>query len=230
MIKNVVFDVSGVLVKFDIVGIWNIFGWDKNLSKEISEIIFQGEESQKYIEGKYDTLTFVKTLIKKYPKRRKEINAVFTDEFLRKLMLPNKDTYELLKELSKYYNVYILSNLYTFMMKRFYEMFGDVNDYVKGSMFSCDVKMKKPDPKIFDLFLRRFNLNPAETAFIDDTRNNIITATSKEVGIKVGIQYKYPETNSKIYALLLKNLQADKETDVDKTNEMPNKVSGIERV
>ncbi|MDD4408805.1 MAG: HAD-IA family hydrolase, partial [Clostridia bacterium] len=207
--------------RFDILGACNIFGWNKDLKKEIAEIVFQGEESQNYIEGKYDTLMFTKTLIKRYPKRRKEINEVFTDEFLRTLMLPNEDTYDLLKELSQHYNVYILSNLYTFMLKRFNEMFGDIDNYIKGSMFSCDVKMKKPDPKIFDLFLHRFNLNPAETAFIDDTKENIIAATSKDIGIKVGIHYKWPdETNLKIYLLLLKDLQANKETDEKKRKEM----------
>jgi len=43
---------------------------------------------------------------------------------------------------------------------------------------SADVKLVKPDPEIFRVLLRRHNLNPARTLFIDDNAHNIATAKS----------------------------------------------------
>lgn len=47
---------------------------------------------------------------------------------------------------------------------------------------SADVKMVKPDPRIFRLLLDRYNLQPSHTLFIDDNPNNISAANS--IGLK----------------------------------------------
>ena len=42
-------------------------------------------------------------------------------------------------------------------------------------------KLIKPDPAIFNLLIKRYALNPAQTIFIDDNIKNVTTA--KEVGL-----------------------------------------------
>ncbi len=55
---------------------------------------------------------------------------------------------------------------------------------------SFELKMLKPDPKIFQEVLRRLNAKPDEVIFVDDKKTNVNSA--KELGIH-GIVYK-PET------------------------------------
>ena len=46
----------------------------------------------------------------------------------------------------------------------------------KDIIVSGKEKLIKPDPKIFNLAIKRFKIKPNETIFIDDNINNIISA------------------------------------------------------
>ena len=52
----------------------------------------------------------------------------------------------------------------------------DFFNYLKGMVVSGDEKLIKPDPKLYYVLLDRFNINPEETLFIDDSAHNIDTA------------------------------------------------------
>ena len=45
-----------------------------------------------------------------------------------------------------------------------------------GMIISGDIKLVKPDKKIFELAIDKFNLTPNETIFIDDRIENINSA------------------------------------------------------
>lgn len=47
-----------------------------------------------------------------------------------------------------------------------------------GGIFSCDVKLTKPDTQIFALLIRRYDLIPEECVFLDDSAPNIKKAAS----------------------------------------------------
>ena len=63
--------------------------------------------------------------------------------------------------------------------------------------------IKKPDPKIFQLLLDRFNLRPEETVFFDDHIENIIAA--REMGIH-GILFKNAEQAEQDLKLLVETI------------------------
>lgn len=77
------------------------------------------------------------------------------------------------------YKLYVLSNMsrefIDFLRKqRVYENFD-------GDVVSCEVGIVKPMPEIYDLLLKRFDLNPAETIFIDDRKENVDAAAAKGI-------------------------------------------------
>ncbi|MBQ5358101.1 MAG: HAD family phosphatase [Alistipes sp.] len=77
------------------------------------------------------------------------------------------------------YKLYVLSNMsrefIDFLRKqRVYENFD-------GDVVSCEVGIVKPMPEIYDLLLKRFNLDPAETIFIDDRKENVDAAATKGI-------------------------------------------------
>jgi 2-haloacid dehalogenase len=45
-------------------------------------------------------------------------------------------------------------------------------------MLSGEVKLLKPDPRIFKLFLETFAIEPALTVYIDDRKPNVEAATA----------------------------------------------------
>ena len=48
--------------------------------------------------------------------------------------------------------------------------------WFRGKVISGEVKMKKPDPKIYQHLLERFGLEPSQTVFIDDKSANVAAA------------------------------------------------------
>ena len=50
-----------------------------------------------------------------------------------------------------------------------------------GDVVSCEVGIVKPMPEIYDLLLERFDLDPTETIFIDDRKENVDAAAAKGI-------------------------------------------------
>ena len=84
-------------------------------------------------------------------------------------------TVALIKELKERgYRLYVLSNMskeYIEYLRRF-----SVFDYFDEQVVSCEIHLGKPDPKIYEYLLSHCGLNPAETIFIDDRKDNVEVA------------------------------------------------------
>lgn len=77
------------------------------------------------------------------------------------------------------YKLYVLSN----MSREFIDFLRKQKVYENfdGDVVSCEVGIVKPMPEIYDLLLERFDLNPAETIFIDDRMENVDAAAAKGI-------------------------------------------------
>lgn len=90
-------------------------------------------------------------------------------------------TAELIADLKKAgYRLYVLSN----MSREFiaYLRGQDVYSHFEGEVVSCEEGVVKPMPKIYEILLSRFELDPAETLFIDDRKENIEAAQEFGIG------------------------------------------------
>ena len=58
----------------------------------------------------------------------------------------------------------------------------NINEIFDGGIYSYQEHLIKPDYNIYNLLLRKFNLNKTETIFFDDKEKNVIAAN--KVGIK----------------------------------------------
>ena len=65
-----------------------------------------------------------------------------------------------------------------------------MDDYFDRLYFSCDLRMMKPDPAIFQYVLDAEGLDPAETLFIDDSPRNT------EAAARLGIRTMCPRNNA----------------------------------
>ena len=77
------------------------------------------------------------------------------------------------------YRLYVLSN----MSREFIDFLREqpVYRYFDGEVVSCEEGVVKPQPEIYDLLLSRFDLDPADTLFIDDREENVEAAASKGI-------------------------------------------------
>lgn len=77
------------------------------------------------------------------------------------------------------YKLYVLSN----MSREFIDFLRKQKVYENfdGDVVSCEVGIVKPMSEIYDLLLERFDLDPAETIFIDDRKENVDAAAAKGI-------------------------------------------------
>ncbi len=106
------------------------------------------------------------------------------EEFLRRsieIQEPVKPTEALIRDLKAAgYKLYVLSNMsreFIAFLRRFpvYRLFD-------GEVVSCEEGSVKPEPRIYEILLERYGLDPAETLFVDDRRSNI--AAAEALGIR----------------------------------------------
>ncbi len=91
---------------------------------------------------------------------------------------PIQGSVEILAELrARGVPLYALSNwsaeTFPLSLKRF-----DFLHWFQGILLSGEARLLKPDPRIFHLFLKTHNVDPAETVYIDDLERNVEAATA----------------------------------------------------
>ena len=176
MIKNIIFDIGGIMFDDSTQNISNILNIDvsgfckKVYGKSFVDCVLGNQEVSDYIEtfkndSDYETIKFIldkDNLHISYP-----------------LMQNNFNYISRLKD--EGYNLYILSNI----AKESYEYVKstiDLDKVFKGGVYSYQEKLLKPDRKIYELIVNRYNLNKDETMFFDDKQKNVDAAC--EFGIQ----------------------------------------------
>lgn len=181
MIKNVIFDLGRVLINFDPETYLKELGLDKETRKIYLNDIFKGNEWLDLDRGIITEEQAIKKITDKGNIEEREVRKILDARisFFTELHL-NSPLVKKIKDNG--YKLYILSNFpkipFEILFKK-YEFFrnfdGGVVSYEEG------VNVIKPDSKIYDILLSKYNLLPEETVFIDDTLVNIEKA--EEYGI-----------------------------------------------
>lgn len=174
-IKAVIFDFGGVLIGWDPRNLYTRYFLDEPQAMEdfLAEISFmewnaQQDKGRSFSEG-------VAMLSKQFPHHAHLINAYRENwrESITGIIDGTVEILQLLKD--KGYLLYGLSNwsTETFGMVRhefeFFNLFDEI-------LLSGEVKLIKPEPEIFELFLQRIGKPADQCLFIDDSEPNIITA------------------------------------------------------
>ncbi|VYU58318.1 HAD-IA family hydrolase [Clostridium tertium] len=178
MYKNVIFDLGNVLLSFSPMDYLKSKITEDRISN-VFKAIFQSEEWVMLDRGTITEKEAIKNIIDRNLEYRDDINLAFEDWY--DILSPIEDTITVLEDLKeKGYKVYYLSNFHHLAFEevvkknKFFKLFD-------GGVVSYAEKIIKPEEAIYKLILERYNLNPSETIFIDDTKANIEGAN--ELGI-----------------------------------------------
>jgi putative hydrolase of the HAD superfamily len=172
--RNVIFDLGGVVFRWNVDDIVGRFYADDSLRKVAKQEIFKHPD---WLEMDRGTLG-EEEAIRRFQMRTHRPVAELQSLMLavKESLVPIEDTIELLHELAQSgVPLYCLSNMPadTFAHLRRRHSFLDV---FRGSVISGEIRMIKPDPLIFEHIARRYRLAPAQTVFVDDNEPNTLSA------------------------------------------------------
>jgi len=173
LIKAIVFDLYGTLIYTPGSDFWSRFAdLESNLSHMEN---FPTRDA--LITTVYETL---------WPREITEAEAWIndneaTEEILNGCML-YPGSFELLAELKRLgLKLGVISNVSTPYIRPFYDL--GLDKYIDHVVFSCELGYRKPNPKIFEIFNRTFNVSPQHILFCGDSiANDMVLA--KECGLK----------------------------------------------
>lgn len=177
MIKNIIFDIGGVILFFNRDFLLDKYyhGTEKELLKEK---LFKDWEMLD--EDAISIEQYNKNVLASLPERL-HAPALTVLNYWEYAMSYKKGIVDLVRFLKeKGYNLYILSNMTYHFIERDYK-FPLLKEF-DGIVYSAQIKLIKPDPKIFEYVLNKFSLNPTESLFIDDLKPNLQSA--ERFGIK----------------------------------------------
>ncbi len=171
MIRNIVFDMGNVLLRFDrdlFLNRLNICGEDRAL---LMREVFGSLE---WVQMDRGTLTEAAALERMYRRLPQRLHEAAEELVLRwdEPLIPIESMYELAAELkSAGYGIYLLSNASIRQHEYWPKL--PVSQFFDGTLISADERLVKPQPEIYRLLLERFGLHAQECFFVDDIPANV---------------------------------------------------------
>lgn len=171
MIKNVVFDIGNVLLKFEPkTYLVKKFNHEEKVEK-ILDLVFKSDEWLMLDRGTITEIEAIRVLSERHILYSEAIKDAFNGWY--DILIPMEDTIDILKQLKdKDINTYYLSNFHQLA----FEHVTEKNEFFKlfqGGIVSYKEKLLKPEKEIYIRLLEEYNLKSEETIFIDDTLANI---------------------------------------------------------
>lgn len=187
-IRNIIFDLGGVIINLDFPAAYGHFSRLSGLSldqvKERTRGLMLFEDFEK---GLIDSAAFRHQM-------RQTLNISSSDDEIdlawNSLLgdIP-RERLRLLQKLKGPYRTFALSNTNEIHVREFGNIakkslgsLQSFTDHFDAVYFSCEMKLRKPEPEIYQAVLTAEKLAPAQTLFIDDNAENIHSAA--QLGIR----------------------------------------------
>ena len=179
MLKNIVFDFGNVVMNYDPDKILDHYDLSPTDHELLKKTIFQSKEWLEIDRGNLSEDEATKIFVKKLPERLHDQARTIMQTWPSKVFF-YQDVFDWMKELkADGYHIYALSN--TGMRFANYLMKSKYGENFDGGVFSAAEKLMKPDARINEKLLTRFNLKAGESLFIDDLKEN--TAAAEDLGM-----------------------------------------------
>ncbi|MBI3984594.1 MAG: HAD family phosphatase [Candidatus Levybacteria bacterium] len=165
MIKVIAFDYAGVVIPGPMTQ-WvrnNLHETDQMWKKYV-ENSNRWDKGELSLERVYEILSEITGI----PKEQ------IWEKFYSKAEL-NEDVVEIIKKLKRNYKVFLFSNFVSELLRKLLESH-KITDIFDEIIISSEYKMRKPDPRFYELLLKTAGVKAEEILFIDDRQENIEAA------------------------------------------------------
>ena len=183
VLKNIIFDLGGVLLNIDYNKTENAFkalgytDFKKMYSQFTADELFVKLET-----GRISNENFFKLLTDAHAGEVTEQQV--KDAWNSMLLSWRKESLSFLKQLSAHCKIFLLSNTNAVHQEAFNRSLKldtglvSIDPLFTKAYYSHIINFRKPDAAVFEYVLRDAIINPGETLFIDDSANNIKAADS----------------------------------------------------
>lgn len=175
MYKNIIFDLGGVMVNFNPRDYLMRMFHDPITEQKLYDMTFGSKEWQLVDAGEIsryaaDSAMLNRTRMAGYGFEGQEIIDHWPN-----ILRTRRDVVDIAAQLkAQGFRLYCLSNIaldtaVLLQRRSFWRLFD-------GAVLSCDVHKMKPDAAIYEELLHKYQLDPAESIFIDDNKVNVVAA------------------------------------------------------
>ncbi len=181
-IKNIVFDLGGVLLNIDpqrTIDAFGRLGMEQLIGN--SGLTYDHDIFYQMEQGKVTPDEFRKGVSELLPSpvAFEQIDAAWTAMLIDFPAIRVK----LVQNLRRQYKVYLFSNTNAIHVSRFHSIFRDQHGFEVSSLFEKDfysneIGYRKPSPESFQEIIRLSGIKPEETLFVDDSHKNVEAAIS----------------------------------------------------
>jgi glucose-1-phosphatase len=186
-IKNIIFDLGGVLLDIDYNGpvrefaALGITNFDDMYSQAAANPLFEQLET-----GKISNTAFLDAIaaLAPQPLTHQQVTNAWNSIILHF----RQQSMVFLEALRQQYNIYLLSNTNNIHLQQIPKVLHrdtgnqNLDDYFTRAWYSSKIGLRKPEKEIYDFVLNDGDLRAEETLFIDDSAQN--TAAAGLLGIK----------------------------------------------
>ncbi len=171
-IKTIVFDLGGVLIDWDPAYLYRkMFDDPKEMEYFLTEVCTPSWNAEQDAGRSWEDA--INLLLPDFPKYENEIRAYF-GRWTEMLGGPIEGTVDILREIKEggRYRLYALTNwsaeTFPFALERY-----DFLQWFEGTLVSGAEHLKKPDRRIYDLLLDRYQIDGPTALFLDDSMANV---------------------------------------------------------
>lgn len=201
MIKNIIFDLGGVLVDWDPVDKLRRMGLPEDEVNIIAQNTAFSAEWNEVDKGAIEKEKLFDVMLSKIPEAYRKDAASFLNEGVFDAIHSFSYSAEWLKSLKQRgLSLYLLTNYSEWMFDYNFENDFSFKDYVDGMIVSGRVKLLKPDRAIYEALMEKYGLKPEECVFFDDRQENVEGA--RKCGIKAFVFKDYESARKELESLL----------------------------
>jgi putative hydrolase of the HAD superfamily len=174
VVPNIIFDLGGVVFEWNPESILEGYYADPDSRATMKASLFQHADWLQVDRGTLTEIEALANLTQRTSRPKAELAGLFGA--IRNSLKPKADTVALIERLAqRQIPLYCLSNMSAGTFKHLREKHSFWTAF-RGIVISGEIRMMKPEREIFEYLLRRYELSPSETIFIDDHLPNIQAA------------------------------------------------------
>ena len=172
MIRNIVFDMGQVLIRFTPVEFIRRLGIEGEDAKLLLREVFGQVEWVQFDRGTLDEEGTAAAVCRRLPDHLHEAAKELICHWWRRPLIPVEGMEELMAELKGLgFHLYLLSNANRRLREYLPRIPG--SRYLDGIVVSAEELLLKPQAEIYRVLYDRYYLNPEECYFIDDSPLNV---------------------------------------------------------
>ena len=174
-IRAVLWDMGGVLLRNMIpeprIHLAELYGMSE---AQLEELVFRNPVSKKATIGEVgveELWEYVREALQLDPQKLAEFEVTFwsSDRV-------DEELIDFIQSLRQNYKIGLLSNAFINARPSLSKRFPGLLNVFDEVVFSYEVKIAKPDPRIYSLMLDKLGLEPENAIFVDDFRENVEAA------------------------------------------------------